>query len=100
LWQHWTNPTEEDPVTRRLRPTLLSLAVAGVVLAGCDGGTSDIVPTVNPPTIPTALPSLPGVHLTQGTAHVELTGGIQMSFDVPLTSVGATFNEGGASSLP
>ena len=87
-------------MTRRLRPTLLGLVLTSLVIAGCTGETSDIVPTINVPTNPTGLPSLPGTHFTQGTAHVELSGGITKSFDVPLTQVGATFNEGGGSSLP
>ncbi len=87
-------------MTRRLRPALLGLVVASLVMAGCGGETSDILPTINVPTNPTGLPSLPGTHFTQGTAHVELSGGINKSFDVPLTQVGATFNEAGGSSLP
>jgi hypothetical protein len=83
-------------VTRRLAPALLSAALA---LAACNGGSPSATPTINLPSV-SGLPSLPGTHFTQGTAHVELSGGIDATFDVPLTALGATFNPDGGSSLP
>jgi len=83
-------------VTRRLAPVLLAAALA---LAACNGGSPSETPGVSVPSV-SGLPSLPGTHFTQGTAHVELSGGIDATFDVPLTTVGATFNPDGGSSLP
>ena len=71
--------------------TLLPAALAAaLVLTGCGG--EDPIPQVTLPTnlpsiptdIPTGVPSGLGTNLTEGTARVELSGGVDIAFDVPL----------------
>ena len=75
----------------------IALAAAALLAACGGGGTSDDATPTAAPTTPTGLfPSGLGSSFKDGSAHVELSGDLDLVYDVGLSVQTSIFNEAGA----